>query len=158
MLTLRLRRIVPAISTRPTTGAPMSNLRCTLPLLLSAALPAQWLQVAPTQSPSARSAHAMAAVGTGTVYLFGGWPTAQRNGSHTPGDCGLAFDANRRLIVRFGGIAGSTTNGATFEFGARAREFGTGCPGSHGVPTLSTDGAPRLGTSWSSACRAATRM
>ncbi len=67
----------------------------------------------------------------------------------TPGrDFGLAFDAARRLVVRHGGIVGSTVNGVTDEYGARVKSFGIGCVGSVGAPLLAASDAPRIGQPW----------
>lgn len=65
-------------------------------------------------------------------------------------DAGLAFDPNRRLVVQFGGLDFSTFTalGDTQEYGARTANFGTGCAGSAGVPTLNPTDAPRLGQSY----------
>jgi hypothetical protein len=84
------------------------------------------------------------------TWEFDGAAWTQMPGSTTPGrDFGLAFDAARRFVVRHGGIAGSTTNGETWLYGARAQVFGIGCTGSNGVPALIPADAPRLGEPWS---------
>ena len=83
------------------------------------------------------------------TWEFDGASWSQPNVSHSPGrDFGLAFDPVRRKGVRFGGIAGSATNGDTYEYGASSSEFGQGCVGSNGVPQISVLNAPRLGASW----------
>lgn len=73
----------------------------------------------------------------------------QSPGSFAPGrDFGLAFDPVRRVVVRYGGIAGAGINGETWWYGARSELYGAGCFGSNGVPALTPDDAPRLGFGW----------
>jgi len=60
---------------------------------------------------------------------------------------GLAFDANRGWVVQFGGWNSTTFSmyGDTWEYGVRSETFGTGCPGSNGIPALDACDAPRFG-------------
>lgn len=84
------------------------------------------------------------------TWHFDGTAWALTPASTTPGrDFGLVYDAARGLVVRHGGIAGSTVNGVTEEYGARSTAIGTGCPGSNGTPLLAASAPPHLGQPWS---------
>lgn len=83
------------------------------------------------------------------TWEFDGTAWTQVPGVFAPGrDFGLAFDPARRVVVRYGGIAGAVGNGETWRFGAATTAFGAGCLGSNGVPTLSSSDAPRTGGAW----------
>ncbi len=59
----------------------------------------------------------------------------------------LAFSPARRQMVQFGGVSPPfATLGDTWEYGAKLRTFGTGCAGTNGVPALTANDAPRLGS------------
>ena len=64
----------------------------------------------------------------------------------------MAFDTVRRKVVMYGGKVGDVVGyhwvDDTWEFGATARAFGSGCAGSVGVPALGADEPPRLGETY----------
>ncbi|MBL8727526.1 MAG: hypothetical protein JNM25_03775 [Planctomycetes bacterium] len=62
----------------------------------------------------------------------------------------MVFLIGERHMVRFGGsnAAGGVQYQETLEWGAQNIAYGSGCPGSNGVPVLSANDAPRLGQSW----------
>lgn len=77
------------------------------------------------------------------------WSQLPINGSPangpTGGDFGMVFVAPRRLAVRYGG----RNNGSeTWKYGAEDTQYGVGCAGSNGVPTLDAPEPPRLGDSY----------
>lgn len=63
---------------------------------------------------------------------------------------GLVYDSLRKQMVMFGGVNYQTFSalGDTWEYGARSETFGTGCPGSNGVPALDATDAPRFGATY----------
>ncbi|HEX6810154.1 MAG TPA: hypothetical protein VF384_00900 [Planctomycetota bacterium] len=62
-------------------------------------------------------------------------------------DAMLVYMPNRQRVVQFGGIAGFSYLGDTWEY-ARPRVIGSGCIGSNGVPALDAAIAPRLGQNY----------
>lgn len=63
----------------------------------------------------------------------------------------VEYLANVRQVALYGGHDSSNMpigNGATWQFGAFAQSYGSGCPGSAGTPTLTANGAPRIGSSY----------
>lgn len=73
--------------------------------------------------------------------------TQQPTATQPARDHSLAFLPTRRQVVKFGGFTQSpnTLSNQTWEFGARWRAYGAGCPGSNGVPALSMPDAGRIG-------------
>ena len=65
-------------------------------------------------------------------------------------DAGRAFVPTRRQVVMFGcsNFVTFQAYGDTWEYGAKSRTFGNGCPGSNGVPTLDAADAPRFGENY----------
>lgn len=62
---------------------------------------------------------------------------------------GIAMDSTRRKVVLFGGMDSNfAVLGDTWEYGAGFRTYGSGCAGSNGVPSLSSNSVPRLGSTF----------
>jgi hypothetical protein len=71
-------------------------------------------------------------------------PTARRGFA-------LSYDLSLGRTVMFGGSTGNFQPLVdTQEYGASVTSFGSGCPGSNGVPLLASAVAPRLGTTFTS--------
>jgi hypothetical protein len=110
-------------------------------------------------------------LGRGTCILFGGrdpatmviandtWEFDGANwtqingvygGAYPPrADFGMAHDFSRDRIVLVGGQTASTAALAdTWEFGAQFQPFGMGCAGTGGVPQLSANGMPVIGSTF----------
>lgn len=124
-----------------------------------------WTQVAITGSkPAARQAAKMVYDSVRNVCVLTGGMTAstiyddtwefdgatwsqQPTVTQPARDHSLAFLPTTRQVVKFGGFAAvpNTLSDQTWEFGARFRAYGVGCPGSNGTPTLSMPDAGRIG-------------
>jgi len=126
-----------------------------------------WSQATPSHVPPGRLYFSMCDdVGSGRVWMFGGRPSytndtwewdgtdwTQRQPVAAPSGraaSGMAYDSVNGGPVLFGGITlGCLGDTWTFQGPTASFDgFGSGCPGSVGVPDLRAD-APWLGSSWS---------
>jgi hypothetical protein len=132
---------------------------------------ANWSLVATPTTPPAREKAEMVYIPTrGVMVMQGGqgngvqifdcweydglnWRLVPSTPSPARGENGIAYDAVRNTAVVFGGFTTGGVYTETWEYRfpntARVHSFGTGCIGSGGVPSLSTQGGsvPALGTS-----------
>ena len=87
------------------------------------------------------------------TWEFDGTSWSQRPSSIGQGRAimGMAMDTARRRVVVFGGRDNFITYNpldTTFEYGAQVEDFGAGCVGSNGTPTITTSSVPRIGESY----------